>query len=135
MAEFPRTEGRADEAELLATWDEFLAVRSGVQKALEEKRNEKVIGSSLEAKVTVKAAGQTFALLKKYEEQLASLFIVSEVVLQASEDDTLAVEVEHAAGAKCERCWNWSTTVGQDGRYPTLDARCVKQVEEGWGQI
>jgi isoleucyl-tRNA synthetase len=135
MVEFPNTEGRADEAELLATWDQFLEVRSTVQKALEEKRNEKVIGSSLEAKVNVKAGGETFALLKKYDEQLATLFIVSEVVLQASESDTLEVEVEHAAGAKCERCWNWSVTVGQDGRYPTLDARCVQQVEEGWGAV
>jgi isoleucyl-tRNA synthetase len=132
MAEFPTAEARADEAELLATWDKFLDVRSIVQKWLEEKRKEKVIGGSLEAKVTVKAAGETFALLKKYETELASLFIVSEVVLQVSESDTLEVEVEHAAGAKCERCWNWSTSVGQNSQYPTLDERCVLQIKEGW---
>jgi isoleucyl-tRNA synthetase len=117
---------------LLANWDKFLDIRSTVQKSLEEKRNEKIIGSSLEAKVTVKANSETFALLKKYEEQLASLYIVSEVVLEQAESDTLSVEVEHAAGAKCERCWNWSTTVGQDAQYPTLDVRCVLQIKEGW---
>lgn len=132
MAEFPQPDARPDEAELLENWNKFLDIRSTVQKSLEEKRNEKVIGSSLQAKVTVKANGETFALLKKYEEQLASLYIVSEVVLEQSESDTLTVAVEHAAGEKCERCWNWSTTVGQDTRYPTLDARCVLQIKEGW---
>jgi isoleucyl-tRNA synthetase len=132
MVEFPQTNGRKDEAELLANWDKFFDVRSSVQKSLEEKRNEKLIGSSLEAAVTVRAGGETFALLKKYEAQLASLFIVSEVVLEQAESDTVTVEVEHAAGAKCERCWNWSTTVGEDERYPTLDRRCVVQIKEGW---
>jgi isoleucyl-tRNA synthetase len=42
--------------------------------------------------------------------------------------------VARAPGDKCERCWNYSETVGQNPRYPTLDARCVEQVEEGWGR-
>ncbi|MBI3649494.1 MAG: isoleucine--tRNA ligase [Acidobacteria bacterium] len=133
IAEFPNTEARPDEAELLARWEKLFDIRSTAQKALEEKRHEKVIGSSLEAKVTIQAGGEALRLLKQYEEQLAALLIVSEVVLQEAAGDTLEVEVEHAAGAKCERCWNWSVTVGAEARYPTLDARCVQQVEAGWG--
>lgn len=132
MAEFPKAEASNDEKALLETWDRIFDLRSVVQKALEEKRNAKVIGSSLEAKVRLRAGGATFELLKRYEEQLHSVFIVSEVVLEPAEGDTLEVEVEHADGAKCERCWNWSVTVGADARYPTLDARCVRQIAEGW---
>jgi isoleucyl-tRNA synthetase len=133
MAEFPSLEGREDEAALLARWEKLFQIRSTVQKALEEKRHEKIIGSSLEAKVTIQAGGEGYTLLKQYEEQLASLFIISEVVLHQAGGDTVEVQVEHAEGAKCERCWNWSVTVGADASYPTLDARCIRQIKEGWG--
>jgi isoleucyl-tRNA synthetase len=135
LAEFPNAEAREDEKTLLTTWEKLFEVRSLVQKALEEQRNAKVIGGSLEAKVTLKAEGETYDLLKRYENDLAALFIVSEVVLERSEGDTVTVEVAHADGAKCERCWNWSTTVGADSRYPTIDQRCVQQIEEGWGEV
>jgi isoleucyl-tRNA synthetase len=54
------------------------------------------------------------------------------VELDRADEKELRVEVEHASGSKCERCWNWSDTVGEDVRYPTLDERCVRQIEEGW---
>jgi isoleucyl-tRNA synthetase len=132
MAEFPAAEAREVDRDLLKTWDRLLEVRSAVQKALEEKRNDKVIGASLEARVILTAGGETRQLLDRYADQLAALFIVSQVDLRAAEAAGMIVEVEHAEGAKCERCWNWSATVGEDVRYPTLDARCVRQVEEGW---
>ncbi|HKP85594.1 MAG TPA: class I tRNA ligase family protein, partial [Blastocatellia bacterium] len=133
LAEFPDSEAREGDARLLGAWGRLLDIRSAAQKALEEKRNEKIIGASLEAKVTVAANGETLDLLRAYEEQLPSIFIVSAVSLREWEGEGVKVEVERAEGAKCERCWNWSETVGQDPRYPTLDARCVRQVEEGWG--
>jgi isoleucyl-tRNA synthetase len=100
---------------------------------LEEKRNEKLIGASLEASVRIAARGDALDLLKQYEDQLTTILIVSKVELQESTSGELQIEVGHAPGAKCERCWNWSETVGSDERYPTLDARCVRQIEEGWG--
>jgi isoleucyl-tRNA synthetase len=72
-------------------------------------------------------------LLKERENQLPAIFIVSQVELLESEKDVIEIMVEHASGTKCERCWNWSETVGQDPRFPTIDARCVRQIEEGWG--
>jgi isoleucyl-tRNA synthetase len=135
LAEFPNADAREDEKTLLTTWEKLFDVRSLVQKALEEQRNAKVIGGSLEAKVRLQAGGETYELLKRYEKDLASLFIVSEVVLERREGDTVSVEVAHADGAKCERCWNWSITVGTDSRYPTIDQRCVQQIEEGWGEV
>jgi isoleucyl-tRNA synthetase len=135
LAEFPAVEDSQDDRRLLETWEKLFEVRSEVQKALEEKRNDKVIGASLEAKVTLRAGGETLALMRAYEDQLASIMIVSQVTIEeaTSGDGELRVEASHADGSKCERCWNWSVTVGQDPRYPTLDARCVRQVEEGWG--
>jgi isoleucyl-tRNA synthetase len=134
LAEFPEVEDRPGDKELLARWEQLFEARSAVQKVLEDKRNEKLIGASLEAFVRISAGGQMLDLLRSYEDQLAAIFIVSRVELQESDAAELQIEVEHAPGAKCERCWNWSETVGQDARYPTLDARCVRQVEEGWGR-
>jgi len=135
IAEFPKAEPGEGHKLLVETWNKLFEVRSAVQKALEEKRNEKVIGASLEAKVTLGASGETYDLLRRYESELPSILIVSQVELRREEADELRIEVEHAEGAKCERCWNWSVTVGQDERFPTLDARCVKQVTEGWEEL
>jgi isoleucyl-tRNA synthetase len=133
MAEFPDATAEEGDAELLASWERLFEIRSAVQKALEEKRNEKVIGASVEALVKLGAGGETWDLLAAYRDHLPAVFIVSEVELERAETDGLFIEVEHARGAKCERCWNWSESVGADPRFPTLDARCVRQVEEGWG--
>jgi isoleucyl-tRNA synthetase len=130
-------ESREGDQALLDRWNGrekgILYIRSVVQQQLEIARTQKVIGASLEAKVTVFAGGEHFDLLKSIEDQLASIFIVSQVVLLKAESGELSANVEHAEGAKCERCWNWSGTVGQDPGFPTLDERCIKQIEEGWG--
>jgi isoleucyl-tRNA synthetase len=132
LAEFADAEAREGDAELLARWNQLFDVRSAVQKALEEKRNEKIIGASLEAHVTLSASGETLDLLAAYEDQLADIFIVSAVTLEGNASGDTEVTVAHAEGAKCERCWHWSNTVGADARFPTIDARCVRQLEEGW---
>ena len=133
MTEFPTLAARVADRQLLDTWGRLFEIRAAVQKALEEKRIEKVIGASVEASVTLYAGGETHQLLERYFEQLPSIFIVSEAQLVRTEAEDLRVEVEHASGSKCERCWNWSASVGRDQRYPTLDARCIRHVEEGWG--
>jgi isoleucyl-tRNA synthetase len=132
LAEFADAEAREGDAKLLARWNQLFDVRSAVQKALEEKRNEKVIGASLEAHLTLRASGETLDLLSAYEDQLADIFIVSAVTLEGKASGDIEVTVAHAEGAKCERCWHWSNTVGVDARFPTIDARCVRQLEEGW---
>ncbi len=133
IAEFPDTQERADDNELLERWERLFDARSEVQKALEEKRNAKVIGASLEAKVRLQVGGEAYRLLKRYADDLAAIFIVSQVEIEEGSEESLQIDVAHADGAKCERCWNWSVTVGQDARFPTVDARCVQQIEEGWG--
>jgi isoleucyl-tRNA synthetase len=137
LAEFAPAEAHEGDEALLKEWDVreggLLYVRWLVQQELERKRNEKVIGASLDAKVTLEVPESTFTLLKKYEDHLPVIFIVSHVKLIETVVPGISVKVEHADGAKCERCWHWSETVGQDSRVPEVDARCIRQLEEGWG--
>ncbi|MBQ7990274.1 MAG: isoleucine--tRNA ligase [Oscillospiraceae bacterium] len=123
-----------------AKWDLLYNVRFAVTKALEVKRNEKLIGAPLEAKVTLHIPdADTFAKISSYSDDLATVFIVSAVCLanddkgeQKSDDASLnvSVTVERAGGSKCERCWCYSDYVGTNAVYPTLCKRCAEQVEK-----
>jgi isoleucyl-tRNA synthetase len=114
-------------------WVTLRAVRDYVLKALDTARNNKFIWSSLEAQVSITAAEPVHSLLQRYEDQLRYLFIVSAVTLaQGSGNGTggLHVEVKKADGLKCERCWNYSTHVGEDKEYPTVCERCSAVLKE-----
>jgi isoleucyl-tRNA synthetase len=102
----------------------LLAVRERVLKELEKARGESLIGNSLEAKVTLKAPESQAALLEKYCGDLPALFIVSAVTVEKGSAPDIEVLIERAPGGKCERCWNFSTFVGQSQDRPTFCARC-----------
>jgi len=129
LALFPKAEG-GDQSSLLANWERLFEIRDQVLRVLEEARIAKRIGSSLEAKVRVVAAGKTLDLLQSYQEELRYLFIVSQVELVEGESESVSFTVEQAPGSKCERCWNYSTHVGESARYPTVCERCVVALEE-----
>jgi isoleucyl-tRNA synthetase len=103
--------------------------REKVLKQLEIAREEKLIGDSLEAKVKLKVPSSEQELLKKHEEELPSLFIVSAVELQPQSDGELESEVLKAPGIKCQRCWNFSTYVGKSSEYPHFCKRCEEVVK------
>jgi len=115
-------------------WAKLLAVRDQVLKALEEARNQKQIGKSLEAQVKVTASDPFYPVLERYKPDLRYAFIVSQVDVQRGPSRNgsghLAVEVAKAAGKECERCWNYSTRVGEDQDYPTLCERCIPVVRQ-----
>jgi isoleucyl-tRNA synthetase len=137
MAEFPRRNADSQPASGQDTqaaerrsdsWERIFAIRDDVLKALEEARNDKQIGSSLEAKVVLTAdAATTRFLLDRYE-QLRYIFIVSQV--EVHEGDALNVEIAKADGEKCERCWNYSTRVGEFDRWPSVCERCNEALAE-----
>ena len=110
-----------------AKWARIHAIRDDVLTALEQKRNEKVIGKSLEAKVTL----FTKEDLSDIMPELAKAFIVSQVEVGegtgefAGNVEGLTISVAKAEGEKCERCWTYTTDVGSDSEYPTLCARCA----------
>ncbi len=134
LAELPVSNSEKDEA-LRERWNQLLDnYRSLVLYVLEHKRINGEIGSSLEAHVTIHASGETYDLLDRYRDDLRYIFIVSQVDLIQVEDYIAEhppkVHVERAAGKKCERCWNYSTRVGESSRYPTVCERCVAALEE-----
>ncbi|MGB9404901.1 MAG: isoleucine--tRNA ligase [Candidatus Acidiferrales bacterium] len=132
MAHFPNAAEleRAASKEVAKNWERLLGVRETVLKGLEEARAAKTISSALEAKVTLSANGDLGALLQKYAAQLPALFIASQVRLDTSNGDGVGVKVERADGAKCERCWNYSTHVGENAEYPTICERCTAALAE-----
>ena len=119
-------------------WDRLLAARDEVLKAIEPLRAAKTISASLEARVTLFASGDLAELLRKYTTHLAALFIVSQVEVAEGPVDGatgsgmegLRIKVERAHGAKCERCWNYSTHVGESADFPALCERCVAALAE-----
>ncbi len=141
MALFPQTqelETRLGPAKA-ANWNQLLLVRGEVLKALEAARNSKLISSALEAKVELSSDGDLGGLLAGYRRWLPALFIVSQVALardpaaQTYRSDALPgleVSVRRADGSKCERCWNYSTRVGESADYPTVCERCLAALEE-----
>jgi len=115
----------------LAEWERLYAIRDEVLRALEEARVAKRIGSSLEAKVTLNASGSALELLQKHQKDLRYLFIVSQVELGNSEAGAgVSITITGADGTKCERCWNYSTRIGESETYPTVCERCVAALQE-----
>ncbi len=114
-------------------WKTIRAVRETVLKALEEARNQKLIGGNLQAQVTLTAADPVFSTLERFKDDLRYFFIVSGVEVKkgpVNGDAPVAVEVGKAPGEKCERCWNFSTHVGEDKDYPTVCERCSTVLKE-----
>ncbi len=120
-------------------WERMLAARRVVAKGLERARNEKVIASSSDARVVL-AGPEAEALFEAFGEELADLFIVSEVELARSglpaelpiveEEEGIAAAVGRAPGEKCERCWRRAPGVGAHEDHPTLCHRCASVVRQ-----
>lgn len=124
--------------EASSKWDKLIALRDDVNKALEEARKNKVIGKPLEAWVTVYADDETAALLETVPaDELAALCIVSKLRVirgngEGMQGENLPVQIaiERASGDKCERCWMYVDSIGQDSKHLTLCARCAAVVGE-----
>jgi isoleucyl-tRNA synthetase len=115
-----------------ARWDQLVGVRETVLKSLEIARQEKFIGSNLEAKVVLQAGDRLRPLLYRYAADLPSLFIVSQVELNgAGPDVELSVDVKRADGTKCERCWKYTLDIGSDAALPTVCQACSSAVRQG----
>ncbi|MDH2925073.1 isoleucyl-tRNA synthetase [Nicoletella semolina] len=117
-------------------WQQLLKVRSEVNRVLEQARNDKLIGSALEAKVTVYANDTLRPLLEQLGNELRFVLITSSVQVKPLADADLAegelaglaVKVERAEGEKCPRCWHFSTDIGSHSVHNTICGRCVENV-------
>lgn len=119
-------------------WDKIHLLRDEVQRSLELARKNKVIGSSLDAKVTLYCENnEIFNFIKSSEKDLKTIFIVSKVLvksgglgeIKSDQFNGVSITITHASGNKCERCWVYSDTVGQNTKHDSLCDRCVKILE------
>ena len=132
LTDMPVVKEYANAAEVTTKWSQFLSLRHDVLKALEEARNQKVIGKSLTASLHLYPNAETKALLNSLQADLKQIFIVSECVLEegeAPEDalqfDGLAVVVKAAEGHTCDRCWLVVPAANEQGICP----RCAEVIE------
>ncbi len=127
LSEWPDYSSFRDE-ELEKRWENIFELRDNVLKALEEKRGEGVIGSSLEAKVEIGVPERLFNLYRPYNEVLKEVFIVSEVLLSKSEK--LSINIKKASGEKCPRCWNYFQDTAKEGEFKGLCGRCAESLKD-----
>ena len=145
--------------DLLTTWKRLLTLREHVNRQLERLRQEKVIGTSLEATVSLRVDGITTTLLESYKSFLPTLFIASNVVLKQNNEEDLRpltkknsatsessnifleqdldgqyagsalIEVKRTDGSKCERCWRYVEAVSVS-EPSGLCGRCIEALAE-----
>lgn len=134
LTDWPEVDEKLLDAELENRWEKLLSARDVVTKALEESRQERIIGHSLAARVIISCNKEWRELLQSLPD-LDKIFIVSEVVLtdystsepgflELPDVEGIKVKVEPAQGEKCERCWVYHPDVGKDSEHPTLCPRC-----------
>ena len=102
-------------------------IRDAVLKSLEEARQAKTLGHPREARIRLSVPEDGERALRAAREDLARLFLVSE--LELVRGARIEVAVERAAGSKCARCWTYATTVGKSAKHSDLCGRCVEAVQ------
>ncbi len=141
LTDIPDPQHFAGEDELAANWQQFMTIRSHVLKGLEEARNNKVIGKSLEAKADLYLTANQQALLDKLDANIKQVLGVSALTIHdaadapadaISFDDQVAVKISAAPGEVCQRCRMTTEDVGSDPAYPQLCARCAKIVRDNF---
>jgi isoleucyl-tRNA synthetase len=137
MTDWPTARPHYKNTTLAKKWADFIELRGEITKVLETARQNKIIGHSLDARVVLYVDGLAYDVAAQFADQLANLLIVSQVRINkglggegtVTGRADLKVLVEAAVGEKCERCWIYSPTVGDEERHPTVCARCAQVVE------
>ena len=128
LNQMPEKSGIELNNEFVEKWNFIYSTREAVNKVLEDARNAKTIGKSLEAQIVIHASGDDYEKYNTLAEQLTEILIVSGVTVEKTDGET-SFEVVKAEGEKCERCWCYSKYVGTSHEHPTLCQRCVIAVE------
>lgn len=144
LEEFPQPCPQWQNPGLEEKFSLLLNVRSQAQKVLEDLRRDKVIGSSLEAQVTIVTShAPTLKALQAYENDLREFLIVSAVIVkegspsvdslhsknEPDHSDKILITAQRAPGTKCQRCWHYSPETGNDSRFPGVCPKCVEALE------
>ena len=139
LAEMPEVEQYDNHDELLENWQKFMNLRDDVLKVLEEARDQKLIGKSFEAAVTVYPTDEMKTVLANLDANFRQILIVSKLTIANGEAPANAQKlpngafiVEHAKGEVCSRCRMIRTDIGADSEAPMLCGRCAKIVKEDY---
>jgi isoleucyl-tRNA synthetase len=142
LSRFPEPDDTILDTDLDQRYQELIRIREVVTKALEEKRQDKIIGNSLEADIRIECTQEQIAdFLHSFGTDLADLFIVSNISVQVVDSITegtiqdekvpgLGVEVTRTGGTKCERCWKFTIDVGSFEDHPAICGRCHAVLED-----
>jgi isoleucyl-tRNA synthetase len=130
LTDMPEPDDSIDFKSEQPKWDKLMKVRGEVMRQLEQLRQDKIISSNQQASVCIKtSSNELFQLLNNYgKDQLAELFIVSEVQTDQG-DNELEVSAQKSKHEKCQRCWNFFESVGQNKDYPDICSRCIEVVK------
>jgi isoleucyl-tRNA synthetase len=143
LSEWPQLAQDLQNQQLQEKWQRLLEIRAVVLKAIELQRERGVIGNSLEAEITLSLKEKSlYNFLDSCLPILKMIFIVSEVALKEAKelppDDFiseafagLSVAVKKSSAQKCQRCWNYSSSVGESKDYPDLCNRCRAALKGG----
>jgi isoleucyl-tRNA synthetase len=126
LTDFPKPNTEWVEAGLLEKFETLATVREELARSLEELRQTKAIGSSLDAKAVIQAKGERFKVLTEMKDSLREYFIVSAVELSEGEPKALGAKAD---GEKCERCWHYSTSIGADPAFSGVCPKCVSALK------
>ena len=141
LAEFPEVETFVNQEELLDMWKAFMDFRDDVLKALEVARNEKLIGKSMEAKVTVYPNEQVRTLLTALNANLPQLLIISPDFFTVSKEgpasapeaaqkfEDAAILVERAEGHVCDRCRQVKAKLSDHEHLEHVCEHCAEVIE------
>ncbi len=140
LADWPKYRPKLVDLDLEERFKFLFGLRNDVLKTLEEARVDKLIGNSLEAEVKIFADPKTAAKIEPSKDLLTTIFIVSSVKIIVGSDDIgegakaceetqgVWIEVARAQGDKCERCWNFKNSVGEDADHPSICSRCLEAI-------
>jgi isoleucyl-tRNA synthetase len=138
LTQFPQVNEQYFNTGLGERWKVMIDAKAEISKAVEQARKEKVIGHSLDARITIAAPEKMRVLMASHLEDLRALLIVSQLQLAEEKEITkpykseeikgLFVSVEKARGVKCERCWIYEESVGLDAKHPTVCGRCLPNI-------
>ena len=141
LSDWPEAQPRYVDEALEERWNKRLALRSEVMKVLEESRQAKEIGHSLDADITIYANDDAYGTLKDMGAELADFYIVSTVTLvhgldqapeqaKLTEEEDMKIVASASTREKCERCWKHDPSVGSMAEEPHLCARCASVLKD-----
>lgn len=138
LTQLPEPDAALMDAALYEKWEKLVSLKGEISKAIEIARQNKTVGHSLDAAVDVAAPSDLKPFIEEHAEDLKMLAIVSDLravdkaagmPYESPEFTGLAIGVSRAKGGKCNRCWNYSETVGQIAAHPDICSRCAKNLD------